>query len=158
MYREELIEEGIVISASNPDKVGTNGFAEIVLTKNDNCENCSAKILCTPSDNNSKTLRVIDNFNTKPGDIVKISIQGSAILKASITIYGIPILLIIVGILLGNSFFIDYNQREFYSFLLGISFVSVYYILQFLKNKIFPNKVYPEIISINRMNENEKRL
>ena len=141
MYKEELIEEGIVITSSNR-------FAEVVITRNDNCENCSAKIICSPKDSNSKTLKVIDNFHTKPGDIVKISIQGSTILKVSAVIYALPLLIFVAGILISNYLFMN---NEIYSFLCGLGCVSIYYFILFLINKFKPLKIYPLIISVNQI-------
>ncbi|MEG8989074.1 SoxR reducing system RseC family protein [Ignavibacteria bacterium 4148-Me] len=142
MYQEEIIEEGIVITSSNK-------FAEVVITRNDNCEHCSAKIICSPKDTNLRTLKVIDNFHTQPGDIVKISIQGNTILKVSALIYALPLLILIAGIMLSFYLF-DFGNNEIYSFLCGLGCVMIYYFILFLINKYKPSKIYPRIISVKQ--------
>ncbi len=143
MYKEELIEEGIVISSSN-------GIAEVVITKIDNCEHCSAKIICLPKDNNSRTLKVIDNFHTRPGDVVKILVQGSTILKFSTYIYAVPLLIFIAGIML-SYYILDFKKNEICSFLFGLGCVLIYYLILFFKNKFMPSNIHPRIISVNHV-------
>ena len=60
---EELKEEGIVVSTSD-------GYAEIQLVENDNCEDCSAKLFCKPQEDNSKNLTIKNNDSLIIGDKV----------------------------------------------------------------------------------------
>jgi sigma-E factor negative regulatory protein RseC len=117
MYKEELYEEGIV-------KEAQNGIAEIVISDSEQCEECSAKVYCKPGSLNERCLTVKDPFGVHPGDKVRVTIRGSRILSASFMIYGIPLLLLLVGIFIGTLLF--NNNQEIFSSLLGISLVAVY--------------------------------
>jgi len=140
MFTEELIEEGIVISSSN-------GFAEVLINKNDNCKDCELNILCKPKGNNTTTLKVLDPFYTKPGDYIKISINGKSILKTSFFIYGIPLALFLVIVTITYLLFFYSSIKEIISFFIGVIFVFTYIIL--LK-KIYPIKLIPKIIYVKR--------
>ena len=135
MNKEELVEEGIVLTAND-------GKAEIMVIDSDSCEECSAKIYCKPSSENKKTLLVKDPFGVKPGDKVKVALQGANLFKASGILYGIPLLILIAGILVGVNIFENSSNKEVYAFLLSVSACALYYFvvydfLFFLQNYIF---------------------
>ena len=141
---EELFEEGIVLKSSG-------GIAEIALKENDSCEECSAKIFCSPQKNKLRKLEVSDPFGTLPGDEVRISVRGKEVLKASLLLYGVPLFLILTGIFLGMNLFKNYKYAELYSFLGGISLSGLYFYIMFLKtSKKRQNKTLSKIISFRR--------
>ncbi|MCX7797099.1 MAG: SoxR reducing system RseC family protein [Melioribacter sp.] len=141
MLKEELIEEGFVISSSN-------GFAEVLLNKNENCNKCAAYVLCKSKDNNLSILKVIDPFNTQPGDYIKISISGKTILKTSFLVYGISLIIFLIGLF--TTYFLLNNLKyvEFISILAGFFAVFTYAIL--LKKKRHKYDIYPKIIYVKR--------
>lgn len=142
--KEELTELGTVI------KTGS-GFAVIGLTENDACEECSAKIFCSPADNNSKTITAIDPYGVRTGDKVTIAVSGQSVLNASLLLYGIPLVILIVLIALGLEIFVNSSQPELYSFLLGIASTGIYYFVFFHLGKRHFIKVKPaKIISLTR--------
>jgi positive regulator of sigma E activity len=143
MNDEILIEEGIVISSQN-------GFAEISLTKSEYCEDCGAKIICKPQSNSNQTLKVIDPYGALPGDIVKISIKGKALVKTSIVLYGIPLFILIIVIFLANLFWGDIKYSNLYSFLASVSFTIIYYLIIFFFKISQQTPILPEIISLYR--------
>lgn len=146
MQREAIIEKGIVISSGN-------GHAEIALIQTGACEECSAKIFCKPSEkSDSKILEVEDPFGVKTGDEVDIEIKGSDVLKASFMLYGIPLILIIFGIVIGMDFFQNTKLPELLSFLFGIGLNALYFGGFFLleKNKQMPPTV-PQITFVKRL-------
>lgn len=143
---EELFEEGIVVKS-------IGGIAEIKLKENGNCEECTAKIFCSPQNNNSRTLKVLDSFESQPGDEVKISINGSEVLKASILLYGIPLVLLLAGIAIGLSLFENTNFPEFYGFLTGMAVISLYLgIFYITTSKRKEKNLLPIIVTRNRPN------
>lgn len=123
---EVLVESGIVIKSGN-------GIAEIRLNKNESCEECSAKIFCSPGENNLRTITVSDSIGTLPGDKVNIAIRGIEVLKVSVLLYGIPLILIIAGILAGMFLLKDSNHKEIYSFLSGLLLTGLYYTFLYFK-------------------------
>lgn len=123
---EELLEEGIVLKSGG-------GIAEIALKENAACEECSAKLFCGPQNNKLKTLTVSDPFGTHPGDEVKISVKGKEVLKVSVLLYGMPLVLILAGILIGMNLFEGYKYSELYAFIIGLLFTGFYFIFFFFK-------------------------
>ena len=125
MVREELVEKGIVIKSEK-------GFADVALTASENCEDCSAKLFCKPSENEQKILHVIDKYNTEEGDEVTISVAGNSILKVSLILYGLPLLMLVAVIIGGMQIFNDHSEPELFSSLVGLIFLGVYYTICFL--------------------------
>ncbi len=121
MQYEELIEEGIVISISH-------GVAEIAIVENDKCGECSAKVYCNPSAENKKILKVKDPFGVKPGDLVRVSLKGSKLFQATLILYGVPLILIMAGILFGSVIFKGITYNEVYSFFIGVVLMGLYYL------------------------------
>ncbi|GAB6281555.1 MAG: hypothetical protein STSR0008_02960 [Ignavibacterium sp.] len=149
MYQENFIlvpnlsvEEGIVIEK-------LKGSAKIVLNNNIDCHECGAKLFCSPSNQNERILIVKDNFGVLPGDKVKIAIEEKNVLKASIFLYGIPLLILILGILFGTNLF--HNSTELKSSLLAVGLVFIYFVLFLAISKITNKKErnLPRIISIS---------
>ena len=144
MIKEELIEEGVVLKSEN-------GIAEIGLIESEDCENCSAKLFCKPGEEKSKAIKAYDPYKTKAGDSVKISVSGSIVLKATILLYGIPLIILILGIWIGL-IFIPYNSsKELFSFMFALILMGLYYLIIYLygkKNKVHLNLA--RIITVQR--------
>lgn len=143
MYEEELFEEGIVTECST-------GFAVIDIHDKATCEDCTAKIYCKPTGSDGRKMTVRDNIGVAPGDNVRVSIAGKKILSASLFIYGIPLVLIFVGIYIGFIFF--ETNRELFSFTLGIALIGFYSGIILLMQKYRTNLInsYPEIIFVKK--------
>ncbi len=138
MNSEQIHEIGIVLEAAN-------GRAKVKLIPSESCEECSAKIFCKPSDENSKIVEVIDPFGVRQGDEVTINIEGSDLFKASLKLYGIPLVLLVGGIVLGLNLF---NNSELYASLLGMTATTIYYFGLFLISKRSERIKLPKIIFI----------
>jgi sigma-E factor negative regulatory protein RseC len=140
MYSEELVEEGLVTKSFN-------GLAEILISDSDNCKECSAKIYCKPGNSSDRLLIVKDPFGVMPGDKVRVLIKGSKILFASFLIYGIPLVLLLTGIFIGFQIFSE--NKELFSTLLAIGFVSIYSIFFAVLSKLKKISAYPEITFVS---------
>ncbi|MDT3695408.1 MAG: SoxR reducing system RseC family protein [Ignavibacterium sp.] len=117
MYKEELYEDGIV-------KESSNGFATVIISSSDHCEECTAKLYCKPGNSNERSLTAADPYGTKPGDKVRISIKGSKLISASFILYGIPLILLLTGLLIGMKIFAI--NKELLSTLLSIGLIVLY--------------------------------
>lgn len=137
MNSEQIHEEGIVIEAGN-------GRAKVELLTSDACEECTAKIVCKPKDENANVLEVIDSLGVKPGDKVIINIEGSDILKASLKLYGVPLFLVVAGIILGSEVFKD----EMLGIIMGMGSATLYYFGLYFIWKNSAKEVMPSIISV----------
>jgi sigma-E factor negative regulatory protein RseC len=123
--QEELKEEGIVVNTHD-------GYAELKLIENDNCEECSAKLFCKPKEDNSKSLTVKNKDGLTIGDKVMITIPGSTLLKASLNLYLYPLILLVLSIIGGTYIFQDSKFTELYSFLISAGVMILYYLLFFI--------------------------
>jgi len=145
MQKEKIIEKGIVLSASD-------GTARIMLDESGKCEECSAKIFCKPAGSiDAKILEVEDSYGVKAGDKVDIEVIGSDIFKASVMLYGIPMIILIVGILLGMSIFNGLSLKELFAFLFASGLTLVYAVILLVLNKLKPLKQnLPKITSVTK--------
>jgi sigma-E factor negative regulatory protein RseC len=143
--KEEFIEEGIVRKINGK-------YAEVLITNKDECKECSAKLFCKPSSDFENSIEVVDPFGVAPGDVVRFSVNGGNILKASSQLYLVPLVLFIAGILAGYSIFQHFELKELFSFLTGVSLAGIYYSFHFLfrKNDI---SILPVIISVKKIIE-----
>lgn len=141
MYNEKLTEEGIV-------KKSNDGIATIVISNSDKCEECTAKIYCKPGNSNERSLIVKDPFGVNPGDKVRVSINGSKILGVSVLIYGIPLVILLIGLIIGMQLF--QSNKEIFSTLLTLGLISIYIlIILFIdKKRKYHLQAYPEIVFV----------
>jgi len=146
MQNESIIEKGIVLSAAD-------GHAEIALIQTGSCEECSAKIFCKPSEKkDTKIIEAEDPYGVQPGDEVQIEIAGTDILKASFMLYGMPLIIILLGIILGMSIFNGTSLPELLSFLFSVGITALYFSVIFLINKIKHAKPkLPQITFVKRV-------
>ncbi|MFA8342152.1 MAG: SoxR reducing system RseC family protein [Rhodothermaceae bacterium] len=139
--KEEVFEEGFVVSIEE-------GYAHIDVTEGGDCEACNARAFCKPKDD-SRLLTVVDPLGVKPGDKIRFKIGGSTLFKASLLLYGVPLIILVGGILTGMELFSELPKTEAYAFLLGAVSTALYYGIIFLYGKIFKqDNSMPVIASI----------
>ncbi len=142
---EILIEEGIVVARQN-------GIAEVEVFPAQSCEECSAKIFCKPDKDKKNIVHVENSIGADVGDSVRIEIKGKSVLAASFNLYGIPLIILLVGIFLGSSIFSEYKLVDLYSAFFGIGLTSIYYLFLLSHNKNRQNQILPKIVFIKRNN------
>lgn len=143
---EILKEKGIVESCND-----TN--IEIAIHSSDDCEECTAKLFCKPTFDNKNILSVNTNDKFQIGDSVDIVVKGKTVFLFAFFLYGLPLILLIVALLLGLHILGNTSNHELYSFVFSISLLAVYYLLfnQFIKhNSNFLN--HPTIIKTDSLN------
>ncbi len=144
MNDEVFFEEGVVVSAEN-------GYADVSVIQNEKCDDCSAKIICKPNKDELNILRVENPIGAKVGDNVQIEIKGLSILKVSFNLYGVPLILLLIGIFLGISIFDGNEFSELYSVFFGIGLIAIYFILIFYHQKNLKDQILPKIVFIKRI-------
>ncbi|MBR9978695.1 MAG: SoxR reducing system RseC family protein [Bacteroidetes bacterium] len=123
MRGEDIYEEGIVLSVDE-------GQATIAVSINDACEECTARIFCGPGDAKQNTVVARDPFGVHTGDRVRIVVHGEDMFKAAILLYGIPLLLILGGVLFGTYVYDPgIMATELWSFIVGIGAAGMYYLI-----------------------------
>lgn len=88
-----LEEEGIVIEAQGLR-------AKVQIEKRSACESCSAAAICHPPEHDY--LNAVNNIGAVKGQKVRVIVQPEQYLRASIILYGLPILVFLGGIVIGK--------------------------------------------------------
>lgn len=129
MFSEQLTEKGQVIEKSGKK-------IRIQINSPANCEDCSAKIFCNSSEGR-KIVEVSSSKSFNEGDEVKIFVKGSQIVKFSFLYYGIPLVLLVTGIIISYYFIKNSNIKELLSFFSGLMITIIYYTVLFfaIRNK-----------------------
>ena len=121
MMNEDLIEEGII-------KECRNGLVKVELLFHEECENCSAKIICSQTSDKSRVLELEDSVNSKVGDRVQIIIPGSQLTKLSLKLYLIPLIIVLAVIYSTLNVASDTSNSELISVAVAFFSLAVYYI------------------------------
>ncbi|MFH1541904.1 MAG: SoxR reducing system RseC family protein [bacterium] len=115
-------EQGIVSKILSPLLV------EVSFQRSAACEKCN---LCHGLDENNVGVEAVNEVGAKVGDKVEIDIPSQEVVKGSIVIFVLPLLLLIIGYLIGNYYF-----SESYAILLGfIFFVGSFWLVRWYDRK-----------------------
>jgi sigma-E factor negative regulatory protein RseC len=94
-------EQGIVIQAGLPHR---ENMALVKTVQSSACEACSARHQCNPDvKSKDREVEAINLVNAKAGDVIQISMDTSALLKATFLLYVFPIICMLLGAFAGNS-------------------------------------------------------
>ena len=127
-----ITENGIVTSA-NP------GTAQIKTIRSGACESCSSKKSCGTAGNQKEMIVTVKNtLNVQQGDHVVIGLETRPILYLTFLLYVFPIILLIIGALIGNfsAPLIDFNPSLF-SIFIGFIFFGAAFVIIRKKKQIF---------------------
>ncbi|MBN2241133.1 MAG: SoxR reducing system RseC family protein [Acidobacteria bacterium] len=116
---EEIQEEGLVLETRD-------GVATVSVVPSGCCEACGARIFCRASGEENPRVTARDPLGVRPGDRVRIAAAGRSVLLATFLLYGIPLLLLLLGIALGAKLFP--GRPELNGSLLGACFCVIYYL------------------------------
>jgi sigma-E factor negative regulatory protein RseC len=125
-------ETGIVIS--------TQGImAKVLVQKRGACEGCAAAGTCKPSEETAE-LEAFNPIRAEVGQTVRLALKPQLYLKASIIVYGLPIVSLIGGAILGK------NIGELYfkgvdSDLIAAAFGFGALLISFIAIKLWSSKV-----------------
>ena len=141
MTKEAIYETGKVVSV-------LDGKAEVEIIKAEHCSGCSAKSICNVNDG-VRNVVAKDPLGVSIGDKVRISIQGTDLVKMSVLFYGVPLILLIIGIFIGFHFFDLSDLKELYSFLLAVILIIIYYFAYyFFQKRNSKKELLPIIVEI----------
>jgi sigma-E factor negative regulatory protein RseC len=115
-------EQGVVIKTD-----GT--IARILVQKRGACEGCAATGVCETSDEGME-IDALNSVNAKVGQKVKVSITSQTYLKGTLLIYGLPLVSLITGAIIGKNIgeeFITGINSDITAALLGFAaFIAVF--------------------------------
>jgi sigma-E factor negative regulatory protein RseC len=120
---QEIIKEKGVVKGFDGSTV------EVIMKSSEECEECTAKIYCKPTSESKNLLSIPCKDELIIGDLVEVAIKGKTVFLFSLFFYGIPLLILIATILFGVFFLTDVHNIEFYSFVISLLLLAVYYIL-----------------------------
>jgi len=91
-----MIEEtGVVIK--------TEGMTAIVrVHKRGTCEGCAARGVCEPSEDGME-IEALNPVQARVGQTVEVSITTQTYLKSAIYVYGLPLIMLIAGAIIGKN-------------------------------------------------------
>ncbi len=142
MKGEDIYEEGVVLRSAD-------GKATVSVMGSDACHECGAKLFCSASGAEENTVEVRDPFGVQAGDFVRFVIRGEAMFRVAGLLYGIPLLLILAGILIGMYLFDPgILPQELWSFILGLGLAGIYYLGLFLSGESSAASNMPSIVFI----------
>lgn len=94
------IEQGIVIKANGP----APATARVKTVQPSACESCSSRHNCSSgAGGNEREVDAINVANAKTGDLIQISMDTGALLKATFLLYVFPIICLLGGGIAGNT-------------------------------------------------------
>ena len=137
-------EEGVVVETSG-------GSAKVEITRKSACESCSAAGVCHPAD--ESYMDAVNPLGAIKGQKVKVVIAPQMYLKASIILYGIPLVSLIGGAILGKNLALSYTvaaHSDLWAFVAGLGclVISFVFIRRYNKKVEKTEKYKPVIIEI----------
>jgi len=102
-------------------------FAFIKTIRSSACESCSSKGSCGTADNSKEMIVTVKNtLNVVKGDVVVIGLETRPMLFLTFLLYVFPIILLILGAIIGNSLAPSFNMDpSFTSMISGFSFFGI---------------------------------
>jgi sigma-E factor negative regulatory protein RseC len=138
-------EQGIVIKADTRS-------ALVKTIKSGNCAGCSARGSChTMGGDDVMEVKAINEAGAKVGDRIVLSLKTSSLLKASFLLYVFPILLLIVGAVVGQEMApkFDFSPSGFSAVMGFAFFFAALLIIKIKANKLARKNEYrPKIVKI----------
>lgn len=77
-------------------------YAEVLVQPKEACHSCAARALCSINESGEAILRVLNPLAARPGDMVEIEIPEATYSRQLILIFGLLILISIIGAGLGT--------------------------------------------------------
>ncbi len=136
-----MLETGVVTKITEKE-------ASVQFMRKSGCgENCHS---CTMECNaNFVTVEVKNRLDAKVGDNVKVEMKNSTFNKMMFFAYGLPLLMLVIGSVIGYSVFkaLGNANYELYTFIIGIVFFGISYIaLSKFNKKVKENDEYGVIM------------
>lgn len=134
-------EEGIVEEVQG-------GIAKVALLKKSACENCAASGTCHPGE---KELMEADNpLGAVKGEKVKVVLAPQIYLKASLILYGIPMVAMVAGAILGKNAAIAFRgepNSDLWAFIAGMTCLVISFLfIRLYNNKVEKTREYKPVI------------
>ena len=124
----------------------------IVIPKPGSCEGCSARGSChSLSDRGDMEVKAINEVGAKVGDRIVLSFETSSLLKATFLLYVFPIILLVIGALIGQQTapYLNFNPSGFSAIIGFTFFFAAVLTIKFKANRLARKNEYrPKIIKV----------
>ncbi len=134
-------EEGIVAEIDG-------NVAKVAVMKKSACEQCAAAGVCHPGD--QEYLEASNPLGAVKGQKVKVVIAPQMYLKASIILYGIPMVALIAGAIMGKNIAVRYAGEEnsdLWAFIAGMACTAVSFLfIRAYNKKVEKTQKYKPVI------------
>jgi sigma-E factor negative regulatory protein RseC len=134
-------EEGIVA-----ETVGD--IAKVAILKKSACEQCAAAGVCHPGD--QEYMEAANPLGAKTGQKVKVVVAPQVYLKASIILYGVPMVALVAGAIIAKNIasrFTGDSTSDLWAFIVGmICMVVSFFFIRVYNNKVEKTQVYKPVI------------
>ncbi len=143
MQVEAQIERGTVLEILPGPPVR----ARVVLSAGPGCEECGARAMCSPEDVERRSLLALvpaaQGFGPgaripSPGEQVRVEVSGSRVLAAGMWAYGLPLLGLCCGLVLGWVAFAGHAGRELFATLFAVAGGAVPFAVLWLRSRSRP--------------------
>ncbi|MCC5911525.1 MAG: SoxR reducing system RseC family protein [Clostridiaceae bacterium] len=129
-------------------KINKN-FGKVIIERNSSCGSCTA---CKMGHEDMKMeVDALNQINAKVGDRVELDMEGQHVLKAAFIVYVIPLIMLVIGLVLGNailSIFLEGDHIEIYAAVIGFIFMTLAFVGIKMKEKnIKSNKNFTPVIT-----------
>jgi len=124
-------EEGIVVEADGD-------LAKVSIVAKSACEKCSASSMCHPGD--QEYMEAANPLGAKKGQKVKVVLAPQVYLKASIILYGIPMVVFVAAAIFGKNLGQRYGSEansDLWAFIAG----TVCLLISFIFIRMYNQKV-----------------
>lgn len=134
-------EEGVVAEIE-----GT--IAKVAILKKSACEQCAASGVCHPGD--QEYLEAANPLGAVKGQRVKVVVAPQIYLKASIILYGIPMVALIAGAIIAKNIALWYGfeaQSDLWAFIGGVVCMSISFLfIRSYNKKVEKTQKYKPVI------------
>jgi positive regulator of sigma E activity len=136
-------EEGVIAEIS-----GVN--AKVAILKKSACEACAAAGVCHPQDADQSLMEAANPLGAVKGQKVKVVLAPQVYLKASIILYGIPMVALVSGAILAKNASIRYFgelHSDLWAFLAGMgAMMASFVVIKIYNNKVAKTQKYKPVI------------
>ncbi len=113
-----------------------DNLAIINIVRNEACGHCKA---CEKgNDNNTMVMKAKNQCEGKVGDTVLVELEVEKLIFATFILYGVPLITMVLGFLLGTLLF----SNELFSFFTGILFLFITYMVIKFSEKFWKTENY----------------
>lgn len=106
-----------------------DGIAEMIVRRVSSCGGGGCKSCASSCDVKPDILKVVNTLDAKVGDYVELRANNGMLLKYTLLIYGLPMLFLVIGSIIGITLFKDYPKGELYGAVFGLFVMAISFLI-----------------------------